>query len=59
METEVERILKAIRTDPSGHGADGKAARVCIAPDCNTKLSRYNPGEVCGVHAAIYGSRKW
>ena len=59
METELERILRTIRPDPKSRGADGGGARICVAPDCSTKLSRYNPGDLCGVHAPIYGSRKW
>lgn len=24
--------------------------RVCSSPDCNTKLSIYNPGKTCSLH---------
>jgi hypothetical protein len=28
-------------------------ARQCVAPGCETTLSRYNPGECCSVHEAV------
>ena len=60
MEIELDRILKTIRADrPNERGRDVTLPRVCVAPDCDTNLSRYNPGDLCGVHAPIYGSRKW
>lgn len=31
------------------HGDD----RVCRAPDCDTKLSRYNPADHCFQHAEV------
>jgi hypothetical protein len=27
------------------------AGRVCAAPSCETKLSRYNAGEICSTHS--------
>jgi len=60
MESDLDRILRTIRLEPpKDRGGDGTLRRVCVAPDCHTNLSRYNPGDLCGVHAPIYGSRKW
>jgi hypothetical protein len=60
VESDLDRILKTIRPERRNDRArDGTLRRVCVAPDCNTNLSRYNPGDLCGVHAPIYGSRKW
>ena len=59
MESDLDRILKTIRPERPKDRVGDALRRVCAAPDCYTNLSRYNPGDLCGVHAPIYGSRKW
>ena len=40
--------------DSYGHG------RVCEVPGCTTKLSRYNPGNACGLHDnTVLSTRRW
>ena len=36
------------------HGAD----RQCAAPECSTRLSRYNPSQTCGTHKGWADTRQ-
>lgn len=43
------------------HGAKVEAytsRRRCIAPDCDTVLSRYNPSDTCAAHAGWQDTRQ-
>jgi hypothetical protein len=41
------QVLRASKRTVEHQGVD----RVCDAPDCKTRLSRYNPAESCTLHA--------
>jgi hypothetical protein len=44
-----ERPIKGART--SDRPQSFSVGRICDQPGCETRLSRYNPDKVCGVHA--------
>ncbi|HEX6231106.1 MAG TPA: hypothetical protein VF029_05295 [Actinomycetota bacterium] len=53
-------VRRVIRNAPQATRPDGAKAprqfsadRTCCYPDCRVRLSRYNPGEFCGIHAPL------
>lgn len=40
----------ATRIEAAGSSKQFGKDRICRFPNCNVRLSRYNPDEYCGVH---------
>jgi hypothetical protein len=52
---DTQRFPKAIAGDPFVTGDPIKqyaTGRICSAPGCETRLSRYNPNDTCSEHPA-------
>lgn len=47
----ITTVTHATRPDGAKAPRQFSAGRTCRYPECRVRLSRYNPGEFCGVHA--------